>query len=45
MGELDIYDGLDSNDPFVALSANQGRILNEKVTNIATDSDIIALFA
>ena len=33
IGELvEIYDGLDSNNPDAALSANMGRVLAERVT-------------
>ena len=33
VGNVTIYDGLDSTDPAVALSANQGRILKELIGN------------
>ena len=45
MGEIEVIDHLDSTDGFAALSANQGRVLNEKITNTATDTDIDAIFA
>ena len=38
--DLEVVDNLDSTDPYAALSANQGRILNEKILNTATDADI-----
>lgn len=45
MGDgIEVIDDLNSYDGFAALSANQGRILNEKITNTATDGDIDALF-
>lgn len=45
MGDaIEVIDGLDSYDGFAALSANQGRILYEMITNTATDADIDALF-
>lgn len=43
--DLNVYDGLDSTSTLRALSANQGRILNEKIENVATDADIDAIFA
>ena len=36
-GSVTVYDGLDSSDSAIALSANQGRILNEKITNLTSD--------
>lgn len=46
LGEITVYDGLDStNGSTYALSANQGRILNEKITDIATEAEIDAIFA
>lgn len=45
MGEIEVIDHLESTDGSAALSANQGRVLNEKITNTATDSEIDALFA
>lgn len=44
MDEFEIYDGLDSTSTSAALSANQGRVLNEKITNVATTEDIEAIF-
>ena len=35
IAQRDVYDGLDSTDPTVSLSANQGRVLNEKINNIS----------
>lgn len=40
-----VVDNLTSTDPYSALSANQGRILYEMITNVATDAEIDALFA
>ena len=40
----EIYDGLDSTSILAALSANMGRVLNEKITNTAADADIDAIF-
>lgn len=31
--DIEVYDGLDSNDPEKALSAKQGKVLNDKLTN------------
>lgn len=45
MDEIEVYDGLDSTSIFAALSANQGRVLYEMITNIATDAEIDAIFA
>lgn len=45
MGETEIIDHLDSTDGFATLSANQGRVLKEMITNTATDNDIDAIFA
>lgn len=42
--DIDIIDNLTSTDPYAALSANQGRILHEIITNVATDSDIDSIF-
>lgn len=42
--DLEVIDNLTSRDPYAALSANQGRILNEKIENVATDADIDAIF-
>lgn len=53
IGEIDVIDGLDSTDGFSALSANMGRVLNEKIEDLAdqiptltpaTDAVIDALF-
>ena len=43
--DLEVIDNLNSTDPYAALSANQGRILNEKINNIATVAEIDAIFA
>lgn len=45
MGETEVYDGLDSTDTLAALSANQGRVLYQMITNTATNTDIDAIFA
>lgn len=49
LGEIELYDGLDSNSALYALTAKQGKILNEKIENFianneASDSDIDAIF-
>lgn len=44
MGDGNVYDGLDSTSTTDALSANQGRVLYELITNVATDSDINEIF-
>lgn len=41
----EVIDNLTSTDTTAALSANQGRILNEKIENVATEEDIDAIFA
>lgn len=45
MGETEVIDRLDSTAWDAALSANQGRVLYEMITNTATDDDIDAIFA
>lgn len=35
--DIEIVDDLNSTNPEAALSANQGRVLNEKITNLQTD--------
>lgn len=45
MAEINVIDNLTSEDATAALSANQGRVLNEKIENTATDEDIDAIFA
>ena len=45
MAEVTIIDNLESTDATAALSANQGRVLNEKIENLATDADLDAIFA
>lgn len=46
MGDsIEVVDSLDSYDFSAALSANQGRILNNKIENVATTTDIDAIFA
>lgn len=43
--DINVIDGLTSTDKYAALSANQGRVLNEKIENVATNDDIDAIFA
>ena len=43
--DINVVDNLTSTDKYSALSANQGRVLNEKIENVATDADIDAIFA
>lgn len=43
--DLQVIDNLNSTDPYAALSANQGRILNQKIESIATVAEIDAIFA
>lgn len=45
MAEITVIDHLESEDTNAALSANQGRVLNEKIENVATNEDIDAIFA
>ena len=40
-----VYDGLDSNDGTAALSARQGKILNDKIENVATIAEIDNIFS
>ena len=42
--EVEVYDGLDSTDGAMALSARQGNILYNMIVNVATESDIDAIF-
>lgn len=42
--ESEVYDGLDSTSIINSLSANMGRVLNEKIPSPATDAEIDALF-
>ena len=44
MDEIEVYNGLDSTSIVKALSANQGRVLNEKIINVASVTDIDAIF-
>lgn len=41
---IDVIDNLKSSDPTAALSANQGRVLYNMINNVASDSDIDAIF-
>lgn len=47
--DIVVVDNLNSTDKYSALSANQGRVLYEMITdiksNVATDAEIDALFA
>lgn len=40
----EVVDNLTSTNAYAALSANQGRILHNMITNVATDSDIDSIF-
>lgn len=42
--EGEVYNGLDSTSLIDSLSANMGRVLNEKIPTEATDSEIDAIF-
>lgn len=42
---IEVIDDLDSTNSFAALSANQGRILYNMITDVATDSDIDSIFS
>ena len=39
-GEVTIYDGLDSEDPEIALSANQGRVLKDLIDSKSSEAEI-----
>lgn len=39
-----VVDNLTSTDPYSALSARQGKILYDMISNVATDAEIDALF-
>ena len=41
--QIEAIDDLESYDTFAALSANQGRILHELITDIATEAEIDAI--
>lgn len=41
---IEVIDNLNSTLSDAALSANQGRILHNMITNVATDSDIDSIF-
>ena len=45
MEEIEVYDGLDSDNDAAALSARQGKILYEMIQNTATTNEINAIFA
>ena len=42
-GDVTIYDGLDSEDPEIALSANQGRVLKDLIDTKSGESEISKL--
>ena len=42
--EIEVIDDLVTDDPYAALSARQGMLLRQMIENIATDSDIDAIF-
>ena len=48
LGDIEVIDNLTTADAYNALSANQGKILNEKIENhmldLATVTDIDSLF-
>lgn len=43
--DYEVIDDLVTENPYAALSARQGVVLREMIENVATDSDIDALFA
>ena len=43
--DINVIDNLTSTDTRAALSANQGRVLYELITDVASDADIDAIFA
>lgn len=43
--DINVVDNLTTNDPYSALSAKQGKVLYDMITEVATDDDIDALFA
>jgi hypothetical protein len=42
--ETEVIDDLVTDDPYAALSARQGMILRQMIENVASDSDIDAIF-
>lgn len=42
--ETEVIDDLITDDPYSALSARQGMILRQMIENVATDSEIDAIF-
>ena len=42
--EVEVIDDLVTNDPYSALSARQGMVLRQMIENVASDSDIDAIF-
>ena len=43
--DIMVIDNLTTNDPYSALSAKQGKILYDMITDVATDTEIDAIFA
>lgn len=43
--DINVVDNLTTNDPYSALSAKQGKVLYDMITNIATDAEIDTIFA
>lgn len=43
--DINVVDNLTTNDPYSALSAKQGKVLYDMITNIATDVEIDSIFA
>jgi hypothetical protein len=42
--EVEVIDDLVTDDPYSALSARQGMLLRQMIENVATDSEIDAIF-
>lgn len=42
--ETEVIDDLVTNNPYAALSARQGMVLRQMIENVASDSDIDAIF-
>lgn len=42
--ETEVIDDLVTDDPYAALSARQGMVLRQMIENVASDSDIDAIF-
>lgn len=43
--DINVVDNLTTNDPYSALSAKQGKVLYDMITDVATDAEIDAIFA